>query len=187
MTPRDWVEILAAWGLVVCSALAFPYIRSLLARAVHQAGQLLLRVLRPRVRRWCLSLFALWCVVVVVKWASLLTDTVRAAELAGAVGNTILPLLALLYDWMGLGNMYLEVRENGIVLRAEFWPWEKVRSYTWLDVAPTLRLRLVGYGIADYRIAASQKDAFDRLLHDRVPGAEKIDQTLPSPGAGSCV
>jgi len=188
MTPRDWAEIMSSWGIVVCVGLTFPYIRALRTRAVKQAGQLLLRVLRPRVRRWCVCLFALWCVVLVMKWAFLLTGTVLAVELACAVGATIVPLLALLFHSMGLGPMmYIEVRENGIVLRAEFWPWEKVRSHTWLDFGATLRLRLAGYGIADYRIAASQKEALDRLLLEKLPAVGKTEQAFPSSDARSCV
>lgn len=191
MTARDWAEILTTWGAVVFFALMFLYIRSLRVRAVNQAGQMLLRVLRPRVRRWCVYWFALSCVVLVPQWALLLTGTVRAVELARTVVYTMLPLLALLLNSMSLGDMYIEVRENGIVLRAEFWPWEKVRSYAWLDrsyrldVGSTLRLRLAGYGMADYRIAASQKDALDRLLQEKLSAADKTEPALPSSGTPS--
>ena len=160
--------------MIVCVALVLPYFRSVRRRAVNQGGPLLLRALRPRVRLWSSVFFAFFCLALIVQWSVLLTGTVPVTELAPAVINTIIPLLVLLLHGMGLNGSYLEMRENGIVFGLEFWSWGNIRGYNWIDAAPTLRLRLAGHGIADHRIAASQKDAMDHLLREKVPGEKRV-------------
>ena len=167
MTPSDWMQILTPWALVTSSGLLFMRIRSLRARADRQAAQILLRVLRPRVRASWLVWGALGCFAVAAQWGTTVLGTTRSTEFAAAVAYTLFVPLALLTHSKSGGDIYIEARENGIVVGIGFWPWGHVRDFAWLDNGPTVRLQIEGYGFAEYRVATAQRAALDRRLQER--------------------
>ena len=164
---NDWTDVLTPWAALGVLALVLWRTLSLRSRAVNQAGKLLLRVPQPRARRWWIVLLVLWSFVLVTQAVSLSLGTVRATELLRAVGSVLVPVLALWVYLTSGGCVHIEARENGIVLGSRFWPWPTIRGHTWPDHGSTLRLQLQGYGFEDFRLAASQKDALDRLLQEK--------------------
>lgn len=188
MTSRDgWLQLMAGWGPVVFFTFVLPYLQSRRTRAVKQAGQLLLRVPRPRARRlWCGSDSFFLCILVAM-WATLLSGTIELHELAvTAVPYTILAGVYGWFHWSDINGVYVEARKSGIVCGAWFCPWESIRGFRWLMHGPTLQLRVGRFDVADYRIAARQKDAMDHLLQENVPHPDKPQQGSKSSEAYSC-
>ena len=176
MTPRDWVLILGQWCAVGVFAVAALYGRSKRIQAVGEAGPLVLRVARPRVRAWHLVILFVLCITLVPQWVSVLINGVPPRELAHMALYTIIPFIV--YPTMR-ADAYVEARENGIVCNQAFWPWGCVENYEWLDDGRTLRLRRARYDFTDFRIAESQKNALDRILRQNTRGSDEVEQNLP--------
>jgi hypothetical protein len=184
------ISNLPGWLLVVLVPLWLVfvvYVRRLRTKAVNEASEQLLRVIRPRVtrwRRWSMSVFALSSVVLVMRWALLLAGPAEGGHSsAELISNTILLSLFFgLFYSSTLRVTYIDFRRHGIVFgAASFWPWDKVHGYAWLDGGPTLRLRIAGHGLTDYRIDFAQKEAVDRLLRAKLPAADNGVGTFPAP------
>ena len=134
-------------------------------------GELLLKVPRPRVKRWDTAMS-------VSGWVGLGLGALSFCLLAMSRPfptrefATLLPVLlglcitvAVTRDTFGRG--YLEFREHGIVCGGLYFPWESIREWRWSDSSSTLHIKLE-HEIANYRLQPGDKQAVQMLLEERV-------------------
>ena len=143
MSNSEWVyQISVVVAAVVFAAFVLsvlPFFLYQRSKVAKHAGQLLLRVARPRVRRATLVFFTVWWIAVAVQWAALWLAwsprvTTDYARIAAAVIHTLVASAALIAYWFGATNAYFEVREEGIIhYGTGFWPWERLKHYAWKD------------------------------------------------------
>lgn len=173
-TLENWL-LLGAMVFVSIFAIGCSfYNRHLQTARRRQAGPLLLQVTRPRVRRWEACFLVFFGIVTVMNWALLLWKPIEPLDVALRTGYTMVPLVAVWSYWSrGAGD--IEIREHGLVSQGAFWSWDDFRSYSWVGDGPKLRLRMKGQ-VADFRIAAEQKEGIDRLLREHLPPGAKTEQ-----------
>ena len=182
MTARDWLFAVIPWGVLCYFTLVAFWLRLKRSKAVNEAGPLLLRVIRLRVRLWLFASYFVGCMVFVPSWAIALIDGFSPRALTHTMTYTLMPIIVYL---MMHAAAYVEARERGIVCNQAFWSWGHIQEYEWLDDRPTLRLRRARYDFTDFRIAESQRDALDHILRQSIGGVGKAEQDSPARDAKS--
>ncbi len=160
------------WALLYCP-LVWPH----LGRQKPDASKLLLGVVMPRWRAWCLGCDILAIVIVAASSCLIVAGWVWFAATGASVAH-FFPLFALFgVCWRVsesrplFATTLIEIREQGIACMGSFWPWDQVESYSWDDTPEaTLRLKCVGY-LGSYQIAPKQKEELETLLRQNLPSA----------------
>lgn len=169
---------LMVWMVVPFYAVFVPYNLRQRSKAVTEAGPLLLKAVRPRVRRWSIAFWAAasicWLMLsgmLLLGWG--LSEPVDGSQLWILAFITVAFLSEALLRARGVRHDYLEIREAGILQQGiVLLPWDTVRDHRWLDKPdPTLQIRCAN-GVLQWRIARQQKEEVDALFRQHVPSAE---------------
>lgn len=167
------------WFLV-CALICFmPFFvflmrntRHLRVQAESLGDNLLLKLPRPRVKRWETAWFVSACLLVVGQAAMFAYELTvsgpdRTRNLISSLAWLIAMSMGIGTFWVSGGRAYLEFREHGIVCGANFWPWENIREWSWHDGGSTLRLKL-RIGIVWYRLEPADKPAVQAVLENHL-------------------
>jgi hypothetical protein len=160
--------------LVVLPAFVFAlwFLVGLRANIEELAGKVLLRVVRPRVKRWkSIWMIGAWCAVVAnAGFCVYLAAQGRRSspdELVNQATNILALISVIALAAFAWNRMFLELREEGIVCGTSFTPWHSILGWGWAERDSNLRLKLqnavLTYGLdsGDHEIVAS---ALDRRL-----------------------
>jgi hypothetical protein len=144
------------WFLAVVGffALLSPQLWLLRRRAIEAGGPLLLRVKRPRHHFWKRVGYAGWGIILASSWVLLLLAPFSVGHLATTAAFSIVFIMQVVLDRMGVSRSFLEIRERGLVCDTVFWSWEIIRDHTWTDDGSTLRLKVycsIRFGSVDER------------------------------------
>ena len=137
-------------------------------RVEELAGGLLLKVVRPSLKRLELAGVVLFTIFVAASLAALVhiakSDGLRLSSREVLTEGGILMYLCI---WLNIywcfRRTFLQFRERGLVCGIGFWPWESVRQWGWTDSDRVIRLKLPGL-INSYSVAKQDKDAIQAIL-----------------------
>ncbi len=135
--------------LVVLPAFVFAlwYLVGLRGNIEELGGKLIVRVVRPRVKRWK----TVW---MICAWSAVVANAAFCVYLTaqGGLSNpdelvnqatNILALISVIaiaaFAW---NRMLLEIREEGVVCGTSFTPWHSILGWSWTPRNSTLRLKL---------------------------------------------
>ncbi len=154
--------------LVVLPAFVFAlwYLVGLRANIEELGGKLVVRVVRPRVKRWKLVwMICAWSAVVVnATFCVYLTAQGQRSspyELANQATNVLVLLFVIALAASAWNRMFLEIREDGVVCGTSFTAWYSILEWSWADRDSSLRLKLrnksltFGLSRGDHEIVAS--------------------------------
>jgi hypothetical protein len=154
--------------IVVLPAFVFGlwYLVGLRENIEKLGGKLLLRVVRPRVRRWkSVWMICAWSAVVVngafCVYLAALGPRSSPDELANQATNILHFLFVITLSAFAWNRMFLEIREDGVVCGTSFTAWHSILEWSWAAPDSSLRLKLRGevltYGLksGDREIVAS--------------------------------
>jgi Domain of unknown function (DUF5673) len=167
--------------IVVLPAFVFAlwYLVGLRANIEKLGGKLLLRVVRPRVKRWkTVWMICAWSAVVVnaAFCVYLAAEGPRSSpeKLANQATNILVLLFVITLSAFAWHRMYLEIREDGVVCGTSFTAWHSILGWSWSERDSNLRLKfrnaVLTYGLShgDHEIVAralqSQLGPADRLV-----------------------
>lgn len=166
MNAEGWIEIVT----LLITIFFFPALLALniaaRRRQESQAGALIRRVLRPRLRVLDLIVLSVLGIGTAVGWWEALYSDRTLRESVPLVRITLFWVLALVAILSGPFQWCVEFRENA-VLTALYIPWEKIRSYKIVDHR-TLHVRMAGYGSLDYRIRPEDMPAVREILEAKL-------------------
>ncbi len=135
--------------IVVLPAFVFGlwYLVGLRANIEQLGGKLLLRVVRPRVKRWkSVWMICAWSAVVVnaAFCVYLAAQGPRSSpdELANQATNVLILLFVITLAAFAWNRMFLEVREDGVVCGTSFTAWHSILEWSWAAPDSSLRLKL---------------------------------------------
>ncbi len=170
----EWFLLVAYFCILPLFAYLIRYGWILRVHAESVGGELVLKVPRPRVKRWETTRYLLaWIILfgAVTKFVYVFTifGSISALELVSALTLSLLALLLIGSYWSSGEEAYVEFREHGIVCGAMFCPWEGIREWRWSDQAFTLRLKLRNC-IMSYRLRPADKEAVQTELEKHLMG-----------------
>ena len=176
---RD-VFLISKIVVLVPFVFALWYLVGLRENIEKLGGKLLLRVVRPRVKRWkTFWMICAWSAVVVNAsfCVFLAAEGPRSSpdELANQATNILVLLFVITLSAFAWNRMFLEIREDGVVCGTSFIAWHSILEWSWTDRDSSLRLKLrntiltFGLNRGDHEIVASalqkQLGAADLLVH----------------------
>ncbi|MEX2139472.1 MAG: hypothetical protein WD894_09435 [Pirellulales bacterium] len=154
-----------AFLLVVGLIAAFaPYLWLLRRRAIEAAGPLLLRVMRPRIRFWKRVGYVTGGIVLSGYVVLLLIAPLSVADLGSAAAFTIIFVVHVVLEFLGVSRSFLEIHQRGMVCGIAFWLWNQIRDHTWTDGGTKLKLKISGQGLVEFGLDPSMKDELNKLL-----------------------
>jgi hypothetical protein len=175
--------------IVVLPAFVFGlwYLVGLRANIEELGGKLLLKVVRPRVKRWNLvwMIFAWSAVVVNAAFCVYLAAEGRQSspnELANQATNILVLLFVITLAAFAWNRMFLEIREDGVVCGTSFTAWHSILEWKWAAPDSSLRLKLrnkvltFGLNRGDHEIVAS-------ALQKHLGPPDRLVDPLKSKGA----
>jgi hypothetical protein len=166
------MKLLADAGITVIVICVFATTLYAINKSAASAGQVILRINRPRLLFWSFVLLA-FGLLSLGGWLTQMTQHYRERRDLNFVLGSLLSSfpsfgLFLLFPMVSLWNRHLVVCENGLLILSMFWPWQKVQAFEWNDAGPTLQLKLYGLGWRNYRADPLQKEAAIKALADRL-------------------
>jgi hypothetical protein len=168
-TLFDWIVLL--FPLVFVS-LFLPVELFGKAHAMAKAGELQLKVVRPRIRLWnrvgLVVCACLGAAVIVLHFAA---PEGRSHWLQSSLPLLVLLILAIVNRVFGLDPWGVEIRENGIVLHSTaFVPWNRIVGYRWREGrVQTMVCQVSRCGFIHVGVLPEQREGVQTLLHSHVP------------------
>ncbi len=137
--------------IVVLPAFVFAlwYLVGLRENIEKLGGKLLLRLVRPRVKRWkTVWMICAWSAVLVnaAFCVYLASQGQRSSpdELANQATNILILLFVITLAAFAWNRMFLEIREDGLVCGTSFTAWHSILEWSWAAPDSSLRLKLRG-------------------------------------------
>ncbi len=173
-TTYDWMALTILIIPLVFVSLFLPFVLFGKAHAMGAAGELQLKVVRPRIRLWyrvglafCASLGA---AVIILHFAA---PEGGSHWLPSTLPLVVLSILVIVDRVFGLDPWVVEMRENGIVVHSTaFLPWNRIIDYRWKEgKVPTMVLQISRWGFIRVGVLPEQREAVQTLFRGHVPAA----------------
>ena len=171
-TCSDWMPLTILLFSIVFGSLFLPFLLFGKAHATAAAGELQLKVVRPRIRLWhrigLVIGVCLGAAVIILHFAG---PEGRSHWLQSSLPLMIVAILEIANRVFGLDPWVEEIRENGIVLHSiAFLPWDRIIDCRWKDGrVPTMVFQISRCGFIHVGVLPEQREDVQTLLQGHVP------------------
>jgi hypothetical protein len=150
------------------------------------AGELMLKVPRPRVQRWEKAQLIVTLIVLLGQAAGcaylLTTSGPVSVELLRCLTWFLFALIMVIGNAPEFrGRSYLEFRARGILCGSVYLPWESIESAAWSEPGCVLKLKLrLRNAILNYALRRNDKAAVQMKLDEHMIGTSETSLSHPT-------